>query len=191
MDVLVVPCDGIGPAEVWIGLNERNRLARCIVEGPHRSRKGIPVAQVEFTVVRSIPLPAREVFAELTDWAGHAEWVPMTRVEILTGDGGPGTEFVATTGMGPAALPDRMRVDALDPEAMTVVITKIGPVLSGKVRLRVVSTGETSSRLEWFEGIEVPYAPQFLARPIAFAASRGFESAISRMVKRIRSRQQS
>lgn len=149
------------------------------------------MAQVDFTVVRSIPLPARTVFEELTDWAGHAEWVPMTRVEILRGDGGPGTEFVATTGVGPAALPDRMRVDSLDPEAMTVTITKIGPVLTGEVRLAVVSTGEQSCRLEWVEEIHVPYAPQILARPIAFAARRGFTTAISRMVARLQSRQRS
>lgn len=146
------------------------------------------MADVDFTVVRGIPLPARAVFEELVDWAGHAEWVPLTRVEILTGDGGPGTEFIATSGIGPAALPDRMRVESLDAEAMTVAITKIGPVLSGEVRLRVVSTGETSCRLEWVEEIRVPYAPQFLARPIAAAARRAFSSAITRMVKRIRSR---
>lgn len=147
------------------------------------------MAKVDFTVVRSIPLPARAVFEELIDWAGHAEWVPLTRVEIVKGDGGPGTEFIATSGVGPAALPDRMRVDALDPDAMTVAITKIGPVLSGEVRLRIVSTGEASCRLEWFEGIVVPYAPQFLAPPIAFAAKRGFTSAITRLVRRIQSRQ--
>ena len=146
------------------------------------------MADVDFTVVRDIPLPARAVFDELVDWAGHAEWVPLTRVEILTGDGGPGTEFIATSGIGPAALPDRMRVDSLDAEAMTVAITKIGPVLTGAVRLRVVSTGERSCRLEWVEEIRVPYAPQFLARPIAFAARRGFSSAITRLVNRIRSR---
>lgn len=147
------------------------------------------MAQVDFTVSHSIALPARMVFDELTDWAGHAEWVPMTRVEILIGDGGPGTEFVATTGLAPAALPDRMRVDALDPEGMTVTITKIGPVLAGEVRLAVVSTGDASCRLEWVEEIRVPYAPQFLSRPIAYAARRGFTTAISRMVARLQSRQ--
>jgi hypothetical protein len=149
------------------------------------------MAGVDFTVVRTIPLPARDVFEELTDWAGHAEWVPLTRVEILTGEGGAGTEFVATTGVGIAALPDRMRVDSLDPAAMTVDITKIGPVLTGTVHLRVVSTGDSSCRLEWVEEIQVPYAPQFLARPIAFAARRGFSTAISRMVARLEARQRS
>lgn len=146
------------------------------------------MAQVDFTVVRDLPLPAEVVFDELVDWAGHAEWVPMTCVDIHSGDGGPGTEFTATSGIGPAALPDRMRVDSLDREAMTVAITKIGPVLTGTVTLRVVALGETSSRLEWDERIRVPYAPQFLAGPIAAAARRGFSSAIARMVKRIQSR---
>lgn len=146
------------------------------------------MADVDFTVVRDIPLPARAVFDELVDWPGHAEWVPLTRVEILTGDGGPGTEFIATSGIGPAALPDRMRVDSLDADAMTVGITKIGPVLTGAVRLRVVSIDERSCRLEWVEEIRVPYAPQILSRPIAAAARRAFSSAITRMVKRIRSR---
>lgn len=149
------------------------------------------MAQVDFTVMRSIPLPARSVFEELVDWAGHAEWVPLTRVEVLTGDGGPGTEFIATSGVGPAALPDRMRVDSLDADAMTVAITKIGPVLTGEVRLRVVVTGEYACRLEWTEEIVVPYTPQFLAPPIAFAAKRGFTSAITRMVRRIQARQTS
>lgn len=130
------------------------------------------MANVHFTVTRDLPLSARDVFDELIDWKGHAEWVPLTRVEMLRGDGGPGTEFVATTGIGPVALPDRMRVDELDPVAMTSRITKIGPVLSGEVHLSVTSTGENSSRLEWVEDIRVPGVPQFLAKPVAAAAGR-------------------
>jgi hypothetical protein len=141
------------------------------------------MAKVYFTVTRDLLLPARIVFDELIDWRGHAAWVPLTRVEILTGDGGPGTEFVATSGVGPLALPDRMRVDELDPEAMTVRVTKIGPVLTGVVHLSVTPTGESTSRLEWVEDIRVPVLPQFLARPVAAAARRGFETSITRMAK--------
>ncbi len=60
------------------------------------------MAKVHFTVTRDLPLPADVVFGELIDWKGHAQWVPLTRVEVLRGDGGPGTEFVATTGNRPA-----------------------------------------------------------------------------------------
>ena len=90
---------------------------------------------------------------------------------------------MATSGIGPLALPDRMRVDELDAEAMTVRVTKIGPVLTGVVHLSVTATGDSSSRLEWVEDIRVPVLPQFLARPVAAAARRGFETSITRMAK--------
>jgi hypothetical protein len=141
------------------------------------------MANVHFTVTRDLPLSARDVFDELIDWKGHAEWVPLTRVEMLRGDGGPGTEFVATTGIGPVALPDRMRVDELDPVAMTSRITKIGPVLSGEVHLSVTSTGARTSRLDWVEDIRVPGVPQFLAKPVAAAARKGFQVSITRLAK--------
>ena len=143
------------------------------------------MAHVHFTVTRDLPLPADVVFDELIDWKGHANWVHLTRVEVLMGDGGPGTEFVATTGIGPIALPDRMRVDVLDPTAMTADITKFGPVLTGQVYLSVMSTGATSSRLEWVEDIRVPGVPQFLAGLVAKAAAKGFQTSITRLAKRI------
>jgi hypothetical protein len=141
------------------------------------------MAHVRFTVTRDLAFPAHVVFGELVDWKGHAEWVPLTKVTILTGDGGPGTEFVATSGVGPLALPDRMRVDELDPVGMTVRITKIGPVLTGVVHLSVAPTGPGTSRLEWLEDIAVPVVPQFLAKPVAAAARQGFNTAITRMAK--------
>ncbi|MCU0279649.1 MAG: SRPBCC family protein [Candidatus Nanopelagicales bacterium] len=139
------------------------------------------MANVYFTVTRDLPLPADAVFDELIDWKGHANWVPLTRVEVLTGDGGPGTEFIATTGVGPLALPDHMRVDELDPEAMTARITKLGPPLTGVVHLSVTSTGETTSRLDWVEDIHVRGVPQFLAKPLAAVARMGFQTSIKRM----------
>lgn len=141
------------------------------------------MAHVRFIVTREVPLPADVAFAELIDWPGHANWVPMTRVTIEEGDGGPGTVFVATSGLGPAALPDRMRVDALDPTAMTVHVTKVGPVLTGYVNLAVTATGESTSELTWLEDIRVPILPQFLSRPVGTAARKAFEVSIDRMAK--------
>ena len=146
------------------------------------------MAHVVFTVTRDLPLPADAVFGELINWRGHANWVPLTKVRIISGDGGVGTEFIATSGIGPLALPDRMRVDTLDPDAMTVGITKIGPVLSGVVRLSVTSTGARSSRLVWVEDITVPVVPQFLSSPLAAAARRGFDTSITRMAKQLKAR---
>lgn len=146
------------------------------------------MANVYFTVTRDLPLPADAVFDELIDWKGHANWVPMTRVEVLSGEGGPGTVFVATTGLGPLALPDRMRVDELDPIAMTSRITKVGPVLSGVVDLSVTRTSATTSRIDWVEDIRVPGVPQFLAKPLAAAARKGFQTSITRFAAILRRR---
>lgn len=141
------------------------------------------MTRVHFTVSRTLALPARVVFAELIDWKSHENWVPLTKVEIFTGDGGAGTEFMATSGLGPLALPDRMRVDALDEEKMTVRVTKIGPILTGEVLLSVSEITDHSSHLEWVEDINVPFLPPFLATPTAAAARKGFNVSITKMAK--------
>ncbi|MFM7597175.1 MAG: SRPBCC family protein [Actinomycetota bacterium] len=146
------------------------------------------MARVHFTVRRHLPLPARVAFDELVDWRGHAQWVPMTRVVIESGDGGAGTTFVATTGLGPLALPDRMRVESLDVTQMTVHIVKIGPVLTGDVRLAVESLSDDSSDITWGEDVRVPLLPGFLSKPVGAVARKAFEVSIDRMAKRARQR---
>ena len=143
------------------------------------------MARVRFTVTRDLNLPADAVFAELIDWKAHEDWVPLTKVVIHSGDGGAGTEFTATSGLGPLALPDRMRIDSLDAETMTVHVTKLGPVLTGTVELKVTPTGATSCRLDWFEDVRVPVLPQFLATPVGAAARQGFTTSIKKMAKKL------
>lgn len=143
------------------------------------------MARVEFTAKRSLLLPARTVFDALTDWRGHADWVPMTRVSIESGDGGVGTVFVATTGLGPAALPDRMRVEQLDADAMTVHIIKIGPVLRGDVRIAVTETSNITCDVTWHEDIVVPMLPAFAAPAVAAATKTAFEKSLDRLVRHL------
>jgi carbon monoxide dehydrogenase subunit G len=146
------------------------------------------MARVRFTVTRDLNLPANAVFAELIDWKAHEDWVPLTKVVIHSGDGGAGTEFTATSGVGPLALPDRMRIDSLDAETMTVHVTKLGPVLTGTVELKVTPTGAASCRLDWFEDVRVPVLPQFLATPVGAAARQGFTTSIKKMAKKLATR---
>ena len=146
------------------------------------------MARVHFRVRRPLPLPASVAFDELVDWRGHAEWVPMTRVVIESGDGGVGTTFVATTGLGPLALPDRMRVAAMDSEARTVTVVKIGPVLTGEVRLAVQPDGDTACTVLWDEDIRVPLLPEFLSKPVGAVARKAFEVSLDRMARRARQR---
>ena len=143
------------------------------------------MARVQFTVTRDLALPAEVVFAELIDWKAHEDWVPLTTVVIHSGDGGAGTEFTATSGIRPLALPDRMRIDSLDAEAMKVHVTKLGPVLTGTVDLSVTSTSPSTCTLNWFEDVRVPVLPQFLSAPVAAAARQGFTTSIKKMAKKL------
>ncbi len=141
-----------------------------------------------FEASRVLPYSADAVFAELVDWRGHAEWVPLTRVEITAGEGGEGTEFIATSGVGPAALPDRMQVVSLDREARTAVIDKLGPLLTGTVTLRVLPVTDWTSRVEWIEDIAVRGLPGLLTRPTARAARFAFERSLVRMARHMRAK---
>ncbi len=143
------------------------------------------MAEVTFAVQHEMPHPAKAVFDALVDWPGHADWVPMTRVQVLEGTGGVGTTFVATTGLGPLGLADRMRVTALDPDRMHVQVVKIGPILTGEVTLSVTEAGEAASRVDWVEDIHVPWLPQFAARPVGALASAGFRSSLRRLSRRL------
>ena len=144
------------------------------------------MARVEFTARKHLRLPAQTVYDALVDWRGHADWVPMTGVRVESGDGGAGTVFVATTGLGPAALPDRMRVESLDSSAMTADIVKIGPVLRGDVRIAVVSLSNTTCEVQWHEDITVPGLPGFLSSAVAAATRTAFEKSLDRLAKRLR-----
>ena len=147
------------------------------------------MSRVHFTVRKHLPLPGRLAYDELVDWRGHAAWVPMTRVVIESGDGGVGTTFVATTGLGPLALPDRMRVEAMDSDARTVTVVKIGPVLTGDVHLAVESVGDAACTVLWDEDISVPLLPGFLSKPVGAVARKAFEVSLDRMAKHARKRQ--
>lgn len=144
------------------------------------------MAWVSFTVTRHLRLPAQAVFDELVNWQGHADWVPMTRVVIESGDGGAGTTFVATSGLGPLALPDRMRVVSLDSESMQVHIVKVGPVLTGDVHLSVAALSNTTCEVAWLEEVRVPLLPKILARPVAAAARKAFAISLDRMARGLR-----
>ncbi len=54
-------------------------------------------------------------------------------------------------------------------------------MLTGLVQLSVTATTETTSRLDWVEDVRVPGIPQFLAKPVAAAARKGFQTSIARL----------
>jgi len=147
------------------------------------------MAQVRFEVAQSFTASSAMVWAELIDWKGHADWVPMTRVEVEPGDPTAiGARFTAWTGLGPLALKDRMEVSVLNwdatAESGSCEVTKLGPVLRGKAGFTVTAKGN-GSELEWLEDVTVPLAPQFLAPVFARLGIIGFRQALRKLAKKL------
>ena len=61
-----------------------------------------------------VAAPVERVYAAFVAWDRQGEWIPRTRVRVVTGDGGAGSMIEAVTTVGPAVLRDEMLVDRLD-----------------------------------------------------------------------------
>src|SRR5258707_7402885 len=68
----------------------------------------------EVTASVIVDAPAERVFAAFLVWDRQGEWIPLTKVRVMSGDGGVGTTIEAVTTLGPAVLRDEMRVDRVD-----------------------------------------------------------------------------
>jgi hypothetical protein len=123
----------------------------------------------------------------LVDWSGHANWIPMTRVDVEPGDPtAVGSRFTATTGLGPLALPDRMEVVHCDwdddSSTGTCEVAKLGPVLRGRAGFTVRPDGDGTA-LDWLEDVTVPYTPQFLAPVLGWLGAQGFSAGMRKLAK--------
>ncbi|MEO0493942.1 MAG: SRPBCC family protein [Actinomycetota bacterium] len=147
------------------------------------------MANVQFDVIQPFEASAQVVWDELIDWKGHEAWIPATKVEIHT-DGDPaavGSEFTATTGYGPLALPDKMRVTRCDWDDATgsgdCEVEKLGPVLTGRAGFTVEPTGAATSKVVWVEDVEVRFLPRFLAPIAKVAGAFGFKLGMRKLGK--------
>lgn len=145
------------------------------------------MSHVEFEVHHRFEAPAHAVWDELVDWAGHADWIPMTRVDVESDDPtAVGARFTATTGVGPLALPDRMEVGHCDwddaTSSGTCEVSKLGPVLRGRAGFTVRPDGGGAA-LQWVEDVTVPYTPQFLAPLLGWLGAAGFSAGMRKLAK--------
>lgn len=147
------------------------------------------MADVTFQVDYTFDASPRTVWDELIDWKGHEKWIPMTRVDVATGDPtAVGAEFTAWTGVGPVSLEDRMRVKELNWDDNTssgrCVVEKLGPILRGTAGFTVepARSGDGTD-LVWFEDVSVRAVPQFLAPLVGAIGAAGFKSGMRRLDK--------
>ena len=132
-----------------------------------------PPADPAVEISRTLPLPAPEAWELLSDPRHHARWIPLTRVAVRGLPLAVGSYVVATSGpfarWGAPGLPDRMRLDRIDPPtaatAGVAVFTKLGPLLLGTAEVRVAPLNARSSRATWVEDV-------YLAGPLPAALTR-------------------
>jgi hypothetical protein len=109
----------------------------------------------EVTATVIVNAPADTVFAGFTAWERQGEWIPFTRVRLVSGDGGEGSAIEAVTQVGPAMLRDEMRVVKFDPPRLVRVVHH-GRVLRGPGVLRCTPMADGRTQVVWHEWFHLP-----------------------------------
>lgn len=126
----------------------------------------------EVTATVIVNAPAPRVFAAFTNWERQSDWIPLTKVRVVEGDGGEGSLVEAITGVGPAALRDEMRVVRMDPP-YEVRVVHCGRVLRGPGSMRCTAMAGDRTQVvmhEWFH--LPPGAAGRLAWPVLWPGSK-------------------
>ncbi|WP_245657744.1 SRPBCC family protein [Herbidospora mongoliensis] len=132
---------------------------------------------VRLTVSAEAEVPAERLFAVMTDWPRHREWMLLTDAKVVGGDGlGVGTRLAAFTGVGPVGFTDTMEVTAFRPGSM-VEVRHTGALVRGSGVFRVEPLAGGRSRVEWVEDLELPLGVVgrvgwLVVRPVFAAALR-------------------
>jgi hypothetical protein len=109
----------------------------------------------EVTASVIIRAPAEKAFAAFMAWERQGEWIPLTKVRVVSGDGGEGTLIEAITSVGPAVLRDEMRVDRVD-APYEVRVVHCGRLLRGPGVMRCTPMGGERTQLVWHEWFQLP-----------------------------------
>lgn len=109
----------------------------------------------EVTASVTVGAPIEKVFAAFMAWERQGEWIPLTRVRVVSGDGGVGTTIEAVTRLGPAVLVDEMRVDRVD-APYEVRVVHFGRFLRGPGVLRCAPLTGGRTQLVWHEWFHLP-----------------------------------
>ena len=126
----------------------------------------------EVTATVIVNAPAARVFAAFVNWERQSEWIPLTKVRVIEGDGGEGSLIEAVTALGPAALRDEFRVVKLN-EPYEVRIVHCGKVLRGPGSMRCTPMSGNRSQVVMHEWFHLPGgAATRLAWPVLWPGSK-------------------
>ncbi|MDT5037769.1 MAG: hypothetical protein QOE03_2954 [Micromonosporaceae bacterium] len=115
----------------------------------------------EVTATMIVNAPAARVFAALLAWDRQGDWIPLTTVRVVDGDGGEGSSIEAVTRLGPAVLRDKirvvdkMRVVKVDPP-YEIRVVHYGAYLRGPGVFRCTALGDARTQVVWHEWLQLP-----------------------------------
>lgn len=105
-----------------------------------------------------VAVPAERLWNLLADWSRQGEWIPLTSVRAVRGDGHRvGGRIEAWTGIGPIGFNDPMVVTHWDPPRRCEVL-HLGSVVRGEGGFDVVAA-DAGARVVWWESVELPLGP--------------------------------
>lgn len=142
----------------------------------------------EVTATIIVNAPAAAVFSALLDWERQGDWIPFTKVRIVSGDGGEGSSIEAVTQVGPAVLRDQMRVVKVD-RPYEVRVVHYGGVLRGPGVMRCTPLGARRTQVVWHEWFHLPAGPVGkVAWPVLWPGSKmSLTGALRRFAKLVES----
>nr|WP_221378524.1 SRPBCC family protein [Actinoplanes polyasparticus] len=135
----------------------------------------------EVTATVIVNAPASKVFAAFLNWEKQGDWIPLTRVRVVEGDGGEGSLVEAVTALGPAALRDELRVVKVNPP-YEVRVVHCGKVLRGPGTMRCTAMSGDRTQVVLHEWFHLPAGPVGkLAWPVLWPGSKlGFTGALKK-----------
>ncbi|WP_206184725.1 SRPBCC family protein [Thermoactinospora rubra] len=105
------------------------------------------------------PAPPERVFAVLTDWPRHGEWMVLTAARVTEGDGrSVGSRLEAFSGWGRLGFLDTMVITRWEPPERVEVL-HTGRVVRGRGAIRVRPLPGGGSRVVWAEELRLPLGP--------------------------------
>lgn len=138
----------------------------------------------EVTATVVVNAPAEQVFAALTAWERQSDWIPLTTVRVVEGDGGEGSLVEAVTAFGPAELRDEMRVVRVD-APYEVGVVHCGKLLRGPGVLRCTPMDRDRTQVVWHEWFHLPGGTAGrVARPVLWPGSKlGLTQALKKFAR--------
>jgi len=108
-------------------------------------------------VTVDLDLPVSLAFAKATDWSRQGEWIPLTNVRVVRGDGrSVGSRIEAFTGVGRLGFLDVIEVTGWDPPNR-VDVMHVGRLLRGPGAIEFRASPNGGTALAWSEWLHLPF----------------------------------